>query len=297
MSYRSLVLAVLLAPLSAASGQQKVDIHRAATPNVSVRLAGAFSSLRVIAWPNDSIALTGEIGAGTRMDGGAGNVTGPVAGMKFYVDAASDVSLAANRLELRVPRGARVWVKAGSADIDVSGVGGGLDLNIIGGSIRVSGKPRELIAESMDGRVTFTGWTDYARLKTATGDIVLEGGGEDLSLSSVSGSIQAANGERTLQRGRFESVTGSITFVGEPARGGDLRFDTHSGAIELRLPRPANIEIDAATITGRIENAWTKNQPIAGREGRGMELGVSSGMGGARVSIRSFKGNVRLATK
>ena len=293
----SIVALVALLPLGAIGAQHKVNIGRAAAPDVSVRLSGGFSSLRVIAWANDSLSLTGSVGAGSRLEGGPLNSSGPVKGMKFFIEMASDANIAANKLELRVPRGARVWVKAGSADIDVAGVGGGLDLNIIGGSITVNGRPRELIAESMDGSVRFTGFADYARLKTATGDIVLEGGGEDLLLSTVTGTISAANGERPLHRARFETVTGSVTYTGEPARGGDFRFDTHSGSVELRLPRPANIEVDAATITGRIENAWSAARGIAGREGRGMELGFSSGMGGARVSIRSFKGNVRLAPK
>lgn len=288
---------MITGPLMTAAAQQKVDIHRASTSTVSVRLGGAISSVRVTAWPHDSISLTGALGAGSKMDGGPSNVSGPITGMKFFVEAIDEPALRANRLELRVPRNARVWIKAGSADIDVSGVGGGLDLNIVGGSVRVNGKPRELIVESMDGSVSFTGFTDYARLKTATGDIVLQGGGEDLTLTTVSGSIQAANGERTLHRIRFESVTGPITFVGDLARGTDARFDTHSGAIELRLPPRADVEIAAATVTGSIENAWSTRRPVAGREGRGMELGISSGMGGARVSIRSFKGNVRLATK
>src|SRR6185503_10949281 len=178
------------------------------------------------------------------------------------------------------------------ADIEASGVTGGLDLNIVGGSVKVSGSPRELIVESMDGGVTVNGTPEFARIKTATGDIATQGGGEDLTFTTVSGSIRAAEG--TIQRGRFETVTGPIVFAGTLARGADARFDTHSGSIELRLAPRSDIEIDAATVTGSIENQYSRTRPIAGREGRGMELGVSSGMGGARVSIRSFKGNVRL---
>jgi hypothetical protein len=292
-----LSVALALGPLLSATAQQKVDIHRAATPTVSVRLSGAISSIRVMAWPQDSIALTGALGAGSRMDGGPNNVSGAVSGMKFYVEAADDAAQRGNRLELRVPRNARVWIKAGSADIDVSGVGGGLDLNIVGGSVRVEGKPRELLIESMDGSVSFTGFSDYAKLKTATGDITLRGGGEDLTLTTVSGSILADDAGRTIQRARLESVTGPITFAAAVQRGADLRFDTHSGAIELRLPRPSNVELDAATITGTIENGWSSTRPAVGREGRGMELGISSGMAGARVQVRSFKGNVRLMAK
>lgn len=296
MHSRFLIAALFLAPLVPAVAQQKVDIRRATTSDVSVRLGGAFASLKVIAWPVDSIALTGAVGAGHRLEGGALHPTGVTSGMKFFIESAADASTAGNRLELRVPRNARVWVKTGSADIDVAGVGGGLDLNIIGGSIRVNGKPRELLVESMDGAVTFSGFADYARLKTATGNITLDGGGEDLSLMTVSGVIQAANGERPLHRARFESVTGPITYVGMPSPRADIRIDTHSGGIELRFPKPANLELDVETITGMIENAWSDRRPIAGREGRGMELAFSSGMGSARVQVKSFKGNVRLTT-
>lgn len=295
MRNRLLTLSLSLAPFVAAPAQQKIDIHRLATPTVSVRLSGAFSSLKVIGWDQDSIALTGAVGAGSRLDGGPSSISGPVAGMKFYVDAAEGTSIAANKLELRVPRQARVWIKVGSADIDASGVTGGLDLNIVGGSVRVNSKARELLIESMDGNVTVGGDFAYARIKTATGDIGLQGRAEDVSATTVSGAITVGDG--SVERARFESVTGPIVFGAEVARGGDARFDTHSGAIELRLGRGQNLELDAASITGQIENQWTRTRPIAGREGRGMELATSSGMAGARVLVRSFKGNVRLTAK
>ena len=288
--------AALLVPL-AGQAQQKVDIQRSCSPTVSVRLSGAFSSIRITAWASDSIALTGTLGAGSRMDGGPLNVSGPLNGVKFYIEAPDEAALRSNKLELRVPRDARVWIKAGSADIDVQGVAGGLDLNIVGGSIKVNGKPRELIAESMDGSVTFSGFAGYGKLKTATGDIVLQGGGDDLTLTTVSGAIQAMPGDRTVQRMRFESVTGSVLYAGDLTRGAELRFDTHSGAVDLRLPRQASVEVDAASVLGTIENTWNSGRPIVGREGRGMELGTSSGTGAARVQVRSFKGHVRLTAR
>lgn len=292
----ALTLACIAVAFSEAPAQQKVDIRRAAAPDVSIRLSGAFTSLRIIAWPVDSIVITGAVGAGSRFEGGALTSSGPVQGMKFYIDGPMDPTVSQNRFEMRVPRNARIWVKTGSADIDCNGVGGGLDLNVIGGSVRVNGKPRELLVESMDGSVTFTGFAEFARVKTATGNIVLEGGGDDLSFTTVSGTIQAANGERPLQRARFESVTGPITYMGDVTRGANLRFDSHSGAIELRLGKTP-VELDIATMTGAIENGWSSRRPIAGREGRGMELSTSSGMGAARVEVKSFKGNVRITAK
>jgi hypothetical protein len=45
----------------------------------------------------------------------------------------------------------------GKLDVTASEVTGGLDLNVVGGSITVHGSPRELRAESMDGAVTIDG--------------------------------------------------------------------------------------------------------------------------------------------
>lgn len=290
----TLLALLALAAASPIAAQAKIDIHRAAKPNVSLRLSGAFASVKVIAWQHDSIAITGAVGAGSRFEGGPLEVTGPLSGMKFFVESGIEASVAANRIEMRVPRDARVWIKTGSAQVDVQGVAGGLDLHVIGGTVTVSGKPRELIVESMDGAVTFSGDAAFVKIKTATGNIVFTGRGEDMTLTTVSGIMTVDGGGRApIERARLESVTGPITFGAELARAADVRFDTHSGSIDLRLVANAAVEIDAATMTGTIENQWNGRRAIAGREGRGMELGTGSG--GARIQIRTFKGNVRIA--
>src|SRR5205823_7580635 len=70
---------------------------------------------------------------------------------------------------------------------------------------------------------------------SATGDIVLSGDSEDAGLTTVSGTIRVPTGR--FDRARIESVTGAVDFAGTIARGGSLDVDTHSGAIDLRLPR------------------------------------------------------------
>ena len=297
MRYHLSSVLLSLAAVSAAGAQQKVDIRNAAVPTVSIRLSGAIASVKVVAWQQDSIALFGALGPGSRMDGGPSRVSGPVQGMKFWIEAPDEAALRGNKLELRVPRNANVWIKTGSADIDVQGVAGSLDLNIVGGSITVTGKPRELIVESMDGAVSYTGWAEFAKVKTATGNITVNGGGEDLAFTTVSGTINANNPERDLKRIRLESVTGPISFTGTLPRGADLRAETHSGAVDIRFLPDSKVEIDASSVLGTIENTWNTTRPIAGREGRGMELGTSSGMGSARVLVRSFKGSIRFGAR
>lgn len=270
-----------------------IDRRAAIAPDASIRLAGAITSLRIIGWDRDSLAITGSMPSGYRFDGGiAAALVGQPRGAKFFVDSPNDVYRNGATLELRVPSRARVWAKSGSADIEVSGVTGGLDLNIVGGSVTVSSTPRELNIESMDGNVRVVAGATWLRVKTATGDVEVRGGSEDAGLSTVSGTIRVMGGK--YERGKFETVTGDIIYDGAVGYRGAVDLTTHSGRVELHLPPNPPIELDAGTVTGTIENTVTAAQPVVGREGRGMELGFSSGGGNTRMVVRSFKGNIVL---
>lgn len=287
-----LVLAALsgFAVTTQAAAQQSVNHRFAVTPTVSIRFFGDIGGLRIVGWERDSVAVTGTLPSGARLDASRGGVADkPSPGMKIFVEVPRTPATDA-RLELRVPARARVWAKSGSAVIEVIGLTGGVDLNVVGGSVRVACSPAELQVESMDGAVMIEGNPAWLRAKTATGDVVLRGGSEDAAISTVSGAIRV--GEGRFERARFTSVTGPIIFGGDLARGARLDFDTHGGPIELRLPQRLDAEIDAATVTGTIENTLTTRRPVVGREGRGMELGYSIGSGSGRVVIRSFKGNI-----
>jgi len=275
-------------------GTVRVALERRASiaPDASIRIAGAISSLRIVGWDRDSLVITGTMPQGWRFDGGVAGVVGLGRGAKFFIEAATEVYPTGAVVELRVPTRARVWAKSGSADIEVSGVTGGLDLNIVGGSVTVTSAPRELNIESMDGAVRVMAGAAWLRVKTATGDIEVRGGSEDVGLSTVSGTVRVGGGR--YERGKFETVTGDVVYQGDVGYKGSIDLTTHSGRIDLRLPARPDLELDAATVTGTIENAVTSSRPIPGREGRGMELGFSSGSGDMRMLVRSFKGNITL---
>jgi hypothetical protein len=279
------------APKTKAVPRVAIERRGSVAHDASIRINGAISSLRIIGWERDSLVITGTMPAGWRFDGGlASPLMGPSRGAKFYIDAGTDPYTTAAAVEMRVPSGARVWTKSGSADVAVSGVTGGLDLNIVGGSVTVTSAPRELNIESMDGDVRVLGGASWLRVKTATGAIDVRGGSEDAGLSTVSGTIRVADGR--YERAKLETVTGDIEYGGDVGYKGSVDITTHSGRVELRLPPKPSIELDAATVTGTIENGVTRSAPITGREGRGMELGFTSGNGDTHVVVRSFKGNV-----
>jgi DUF4097 and DUF4098 domain-containing protein YvlB len=283
---------VLLALVAAAPlrAQQKISAGHSTTANVSVRLFASVGSVQVVGWDRDSVAISGVVASGSQVALG-GPHPNAVTGLKLFVEAPTEQAGREGSLLMRVPRNARVWLKTGSANVTVSDVTGGVDVNVVGGSIAVHGNPRELRAESMDGAVTIDGTPEWMRVKTATGDIAIRGG-QDIGVSTISGTIDAKGG--TADRLKLETTTGTIRFALSLARGASIEMETHSGPIEIQLSRKTDVEIDAATVTGTIENAWSRATPIAGREGRGMTLTTQPGQMSGRMVLRSFKGRIVL---
>lgn len=291
------VLAVIVGltmPYALAHAQQKVQVGRAVTSTASIRLFAAVGELQVIGWDRDSVDMTGVVQSGSRVESAGGAAGQKATGMKMFVEAPDESGGREGKLVLHVPRGARLWLKTGSADMDISGITGGLDVNVVGGSITVHGNPRELRAESMDGNVTIDGSPEWLRAKTATGDISLRGG-QDVSASTISGTIHATGGE--VERAKLESTTGAISFYSVLARDASVEMESHSGAIDIFFPARSDVDLDVATITGTITNGWTNLKPTKGSEGRGMTLVLSHGMGGAKMVVRTFKGTVQVRGK
>ena len=288
---RGLLGCVLLVALaSSLQAQRKVSAGYATTPDVSVRLFASVGSVHVIGWDRDSVEVMGSVAAGSKVALNASQ-PGAARGLKMFIEAPTEQAGREGALTMRVPRGARVWLKTGSAELTVTDVTGGLDLNVVGGSITVHGNPRELRAESMDGAVTIDGVPEWMRVKTATGDIALRGG-QDVGASTISGTIDARNGEADHMK--LESTTGTIRFALGLARGATVEMETHSGPIEIQLSRKASVDIDAATVTGEISNGWSGMKPSVGSEGRGMTLVTSGAPLGGRVTVRSFKGKISI---
>jgi hypothetical protein len=290
----SFCMAILWSALavSNAAAQQKVDAGHAAAPDVSMRLSGPFAKLQIIGWQSDSISITGTLPKGSRLEAYMGDTPAPARGVKMYVDAANPNAPAGGSLILHVPFGARVAVKTGTADIDVSRMTGELDINVLGGNVRVEGKLRLLNVESIDAGITFDGSADWVRLKSAEGDVTMSGQSPDAAFSTVSGIVRASGGP--FERARFETVTGAVTFAGTLLRNSAINIDTHSGAVEVQVPPKSPVDIDAITSNGTIENVLTGRPAVAGRDGRGQEIGLSMGGSGARIVIRSYKGTIRL---
>lgn len=282
-------VAAILLVASPLIAQKKVERRLPLGMEGALRVVNMVGSVVVHGWDKDTVLVRGTLGAGDSFFMGGGYT-----GAKMFVESINDRDPKPTRLEIWVPARVRLWVKTATANIDVSDVSGGLDLYVVSGTIDVRGNPRELNAEAIDGDIHITGSPSWMRSKSATGAITFQGASPDAGLSTVSGPIKVDGGSGVFERTKIETVTGNISFAGRLDRSGAFDFDSHGGSIDIAIPEKTSATFSVVTITGSITNNLSKRSPIVGRFGRGAELTTEEGGGGAKVSVRTFKGPVTL---
>jgi DUF4097 and DUF4098 domain-containing protein YvlB len=276
----------LSSPLHA---QKKIERKLPLGMEGALRVVNMVGSVVVHGWAKDTVLVRGTLGAGDSFFMGGGYT-----GAKMFVESLNDRDPKPTRLEIWVPSRVRLWIKTATANIDVSDVAGGLDLYVVSGTIDVTGNPHELNAEAIDGDIHITGSPAWVRAKSASGAITLQGASPDVGLSTVSGPIKIDGGTGLFERTKIETVTGNISFAGRLDRSGAFDFDSHSGSIDIAIPDKTGATFSVVTIAGAITNNLSRKTPISGRFGRGAELSSEESGGGAKVSVRTFKGPVTL---
>jgi hypothetical protein len=269
--------------------QKKVERKQPLGMEGALRIVNMVGTVVVHGWNKDTVLVRGTLGAGDTFYMGGGYT-----GAKMFVESVNERDPKPTRLEIWVPARVRLWIKTATASIDVSDVAGGLDLYVVSGTIDVTGNPRELNAEAIDGDIHVTGSPTWVRAKSASGAVTFQGASPDAAFSTVSGPIKVDGGSGVFERTKIETVTGNISFAGRLDRSGAFDFDTHSGSIDIAIPEKTAATFSVVTIAGSITNSLSKKSPIPGRFGRGAELLLEESGGGAKVSVRTFKGAVTL---
>lgn len=283
----ALIGAATILVATPALAQQKVEKRLPLGMEGAFRIFNMVGSVTVHGWNKDTVLVRAVVAPLDKLRMG-----GTYSGGKMFIENADERDPKPTRLDVWVPARTRLWIKTATANIDVTGVDGQLDLYVVSGTIDVNGNPRELNAEAIDGDIHVIGSPAWLRAKSATGAITLRGGSSDAALSTVSGPIRVDGG--TFERTKVETVTGNINFAGMLDRSGTFDFDTHSGTVDMVIPEKVNADVSVVTISGNITNSISKARPVSGKFGHGTELNFEIADGGAKISIRTFKGPVTL---
>lgn len=281
-------LALLLVVASARSAAQSaadgpILAARALRPPAALKAWVAEGHLRLVAWDRDSIVVRGHVARGSRFF-----FAGDSSAVKLGVEERGTRDGAARAdIVAYVPRRSMVSVKTATATIDGAGTSGWF--YSVSGGIHLTGRATSVEVESMEGSLDLDVVTPWLRARTGGGHLLLRGAPLDVDASTISGTLDVATA--TVRRGQFGSVSGDIHYAGAPADGGIVELSNHSGDVELLLPPDVSGVFTLSSVLGPIENGFAPTQATASSP---RTMRVNLGQGGAQVSVRTFRGAIRL---
>jgi hypothetical protein len=253
MQLRTAVLALSIGASSLAAQQQSTRVYRkgvnvdetiAASNQGAVVIRINLGSVRVIGWTKDSVQVEGTIGTGVMMVADSVVLSRtPERGVRISTMLQSMNALGgAAELTVHVPLASDVTVDGHQTAITVSGVTGKLNLVAnVDGVMRVSGEPAELDAYVGGSDMILNVVTPYLRARTATGRLTWTGSSDDVSLTTVSGLLTAKVTQ--VRRGRFETTSGDIHYVGGVAKSASISMESNSGDIVAEFTKATNAEV------------------------------------------------------
>ena len=211
-------------------------------------------------------------------------------------DARSDRD---GRLELAVPRGVRLVISAGSADVEVQDIAGDVEVHSLSGDISLRAIGGRAIIETLSGDVQLTGGAGDTRANTMSGDIILRGVRGTAHVHTTSGSVTLSMVRAAEVQ--VESTSGDLVFDGDPTDDARMQLTSHSGDITIRIPESARGTMELATFSGEMRSnrpvtltsGVTGNFNRSNRNERGTQRYEFGGGGAARFTVTTFSGDIR----
>jgi len=210
----------------------------------------------------------------------------------------------AGSIELSVPHGSIVQIRAPSGQVSVEAVAG-VRAETVGGEIELSGITKSAEAFSGSGAISLLHSTGSVSLRTISGEIMLSDVGPSAAEDAVG--IKTTSGEVTLENVRHARVSaatshGGINFDGPLAPGGIYDLKTHSGDIVLMLSPAAAFQLNAKVYQrGAVETEFPIRQlpgtTLVLKDGRFTGLHGEASAQTAALNLTSFNGTLELRKK
>ncbi|MFD7698947.1 DUF4097 domain-containing protein [Streptomyces caelestis] len=129
-----------------------------------------------------------------------------------------------------------------------------VEVGVVGAGAVVSGIRGPAAVKGVAGDTTLVALSGPVRAKTVSGNVEAQSVTGDLRFASVSGDLTVVEGSGPSVRA--DTVGGSMIVDLDPDGPADVKLTSVSGEIAVRLPYPADAEVEANTASGAISNAF-----------------------------------------
>ncbi|MFI6879601.1 DUF4097 family beta strand repeat-containing protein [Streptomyces sp. NPDC050400] len=133
-------------------------------------------------------------------------------------------------------------------------VGTRVEVGVVGAGAVVSGMEGHTEVKGVTGDTTLVGVTGPVRTSTVSGSVEAQAVTGDLRFNSVSGDLTVVEGSGSFVKA--DTVSGSMIVDLDPAGPTDVSLTSVSGEIAIRIPHPADTEVEANTASGAVSNAF-----------------------------------------
>lgn len=165
-----------------------------------------------------------------------------------------------------------------------------VEVGVIGAGAVVSGIRGPAVVKGVTGDTALVGVSGPVRADTVSWNLEAQAVTGDLRFNSVSGDLTVVEGSgRSV---RADSVSGSMIVDLDPDGPTDVTLTSVSGEIAIRLPHPADAEVEANTASGTISNAFDGLR-VHGQWGAHKITG-RLGAGTGRLKATTISGSIAL---
>jgi hypothetical protein len=165
-----------------------------------------------------------------------------------------------------------------------------VEVGVVGAAAVVSGLRGPSVVKGVTGDTTLVALSGPVRADTVSGNLEAQAVTGDLRFNSVSGDLTVVEGSGSSVRA--ESVSGSMIVDLDPEGPTDVGLTSVSGEIAIRLPSPADAEVEANTASGTISNAF-EGLRVHGQWGAHKVTG-RLGAGTGRLRATTVSGSIAL---
>ncbi len=289
------VIVLLLAGASGLAAQTPINVGASAPRGVVIYLRLQSGSVRLSGWDRDSVHVQGELAPG---ESWVNRLSGDT--LRMRAEGLPRGLSAPSELEIFVPRGSALVVRAAAASMVVRDFDASVDVATAAGNLLVESVLGDVRAETMQGTLAVIGPVPRVDASTASGALLVSvpydtlGEGDERVIvrrvlagrqSFDVATVRSVSGDITFSAPMVDSalvqnVRGGTRVVAAPSPGGLVRVTSHAGLISLgwgetdadggaaSSPAAGAVRLDALAqlggLRGRVPGAPVSGGPGAG---------------------------------
>ena len=195
----------------------------------------------------------------------------------------------ATRIEMSVPRGARVSITTFAGDLVVRDVGGLVTADASTGSIEVSNLSSGASLTTTTGDIRGRGLGGRIAAVATSGNIELSEVRGEIEVATTAGAVRLLGVRSTAVKAG--AINGNVEFAGTLEAGGRYAFNAHNGNVVMEIPESTSAAFSLRTFNGHFQT----DIPLtlgAGGVRRGAPVSFTLGAGEATVTAITHSGNI-----